>query len=195
MIYLVSLYGTCARFWESQNKVQGYGFGKSADQHPIPKPQQGIKEEEAQMAIGIRCAAAGTFTRKESSLAIGGEYAKTNGWMKYWPISAVEMPREKENPSPGCNRLLALMCAAPSTHRHICTYIYTHRGPNLLMSEECRRAPVPPWHDNDNIVITLSNKVRWSVGQSLSTSSYLMLRTTLQLLASQPLVAHPPKKL
>ena len=51
------------------------------------------------------------------------------------------------------------------------------------MSKECRRAPVPPWHDNDNIVITLSNKVRWSVGQSLSTSSYLTLRTTLQLWA------------
>ena len=54
-----------------------------------------------------------------------------------------------------------------------------HNGPNLLMSEECRRVPVPPWHDNDNIVITLSNKVRWSVGLS----SYLTLRTTLQLWA------------
>ena len=85
------------------------------------------------------------------------------------------------------------VCLYMHMYMYTCIYTYTiylyisplkePEGPNLLMSEECRRAPVPPWHDNDNIVITLSNKVRWSVGQSLSTLSYLMLRTTLQLWA------------
>ena len=59
-------------------------------------------------------------------------------------------------------------------------YIYIYTSTHSIYAYECRRAPVPPWHDN---VITLSNQVRWSVGLSLSTSSYLTLRTTLQLWA------------